>query len=293
MVTRIHALMLVFGLCVAGCDPKTDKPADKAEPAAKEAGKGDPKASPDAKADEVAADLPTATDLLDKAVEAQGGRAKFDAISSLYLEGTTEVSAQKIKGDMKLWWKDGDFYIEQQMIGIGTQRAGKQGDVLWIEDPISGLRKLSGAEAEQHAWASSPSLTAQWKRYFDKAETVAAREHGGNKVYDVKLTSKTGATVTLTFDAESGLQVVQAFKQVTPLGDVPLTIELGDYREVDGIKLPHSQVIDLKVATATQTLTKVEIGAEVDSTKFAMPTGGTAVVKPTPKPEPKPAPPIP
>lgn len=281
MSTKIHAFMIV--LCLASCDSKTDaggdaKPATKSEP-----GKTDPKATAEAKSAEAAAKLPAATELLDKAVEAQGGRAKFDAITSLYLEGTTEVSAQKIKGDMKLWWKEGDFYIEQQMMGIGTQRAGKQGDVIWTDDPINGLRKLSGSEAEQHAWASSPSLPAHWQRYFDKAETTAEREHHGKKVYDVKLTSKTGANVTLSFDAVSGLQVVQAFKQVTPMGEVPLAVELDDYREVDGIKLPHKQVTDLMVATATQTLTKVEIGAEVDTSKFVMPTGGTAVVSPKPK----------
>jgi hypothetical protein len=283
---RVHALMLVAGLFVASCDKKTDaggdaKPTEKATADKGEKGSADPKATPDGK--DAAADLPAATELLDKAVEAQGGRAKFDAITSLYLEGTTEVSAQKVKGDMKLWWKEGDFYMEQHMVGIGMSRAGKQGDVLWTEDTINGLRKLSGPEAEQHAWASSPSLPAHWQRYFDKAETIAARDHKGKKVYDVKLTSKTGATVTLTFDAESGLQVVQGFKQVTPMGDVPLTIELEDYREAGGIKLPHKQVTDLMVATATQTLTKVEIGANVDPSKFAMPTGGTAVVSPTAK----------
>jgi len=285
MTTRIRALMFVFGLglYLASCDPKTEAGGD-ATPASKvDPGKPDPKASPDTKAAQAAATLPAATELLDKAVEAQGGRAKFDAITSLYLEGTTEVSAQKIRGDMKLWWKDGDFYIEQQMIGIGTQRAGKQGDVIWTEGPINGLRKLSGSEAEQHAWASSPSLPAHWQRYFDKAETTAEREHHGKKVYDVKLTSKTGANVTLSFDAVSGLQVVQAFKQVTPMGEVPLAVEFDDYRDVDGIKLPHKQVTDLMVATATQTLTKVEIGAAVDTSKFAMPTGGTAVVSPPPK----------
>lgn len=285
MFTRVRTLML--GLCLVGCDSKPAageaKPGDtksaKAEPGAKAA---DPKAvegTGEAK-------LPAAADLLDKAVLAQGGREKFDAIESLYLEGTTAVSAQKINGTMKLWWKGGDFYIEQEMMGIGTIRAGKQGDVIWSDDPVNRLRKLSGAEAEQHAWASSPSLPAQWQRYFDKAETIAERDHKGKKVYDVKLTSKSGATVTLSFDAESGLQVVQSFKQITPMGEVPLSVELEDYREADGIKLPHKQVTDLTLATATQTLTKVEIGAAVDETKFAMPKSGTAVVSPPATPPP-------
>jgi len=261
------------GAGVVGCDRRAE-PGEgaKAQPAGGDAA-GAAKA-PAADAEAPGDELPAATELLDRAVLAQGGRAKLDGLTSFYLEGKLAVMGQNITGDMKLWWKDGDFYTEQNMVGIGTVRAGKQGGVIWSEDPINGLRALEGAEAEQHAWASSPSLPAHWQRYFEGAETTGAREVGGRKAYDVELTSKSGATVTLSFDAESGLQVGQSFKQTTPMGDMPISVELQDYRDVDGLRLPYLQVTDAKLAKATQTLTKVELGIEVDTTKFAMPTNG-------------------
>lgn len=258
---------------VSGCDREAEPAAGtKAEPAAGEVAGAAKSPGADAKAPKGA--LPAATELLDRAVVAQGGRAKLDGLTSFYLEGQLAVIGQKITGDMKLWWKAGDFYTEQNMVGIGTVRAGKQGDVIWSEDPINGLRMLEGAEAEQHAWASSPSLPAQWQRYFSGAETTATREVEGKKVHDVELTSKSGAKVTLSFDAESGLQVGQSFEQTTPMGNMPISVELQDYRDVDGLLLPHLQVTDAKLAKATQTLTKVEFGVEIDDTKFAMPTNG-------------------
>lgn len=293
MKSALRTCFVALALLTA-CDSKPAEPAAtagadakaKADPASKDAKPtakaGDTKADPEAKAGDVAkAELPDAAGLLDKAVEAQGGRDKLDGLASLYLEGKLEVSAQNIKGDMKLWWKAGDFYTEQTMIGVGMVRAGKQGDVIWSEDPINGLRKLSGAEAEQHAWASSPSLAAHWKRYFDKAETTGEREVGGSKAYDVTLTSKTGAQVTISVDATSGLPVAQQFKQDTPLGPMPVSVELKDYRDVGGLKLPHVQVTDAKLAVATQTLTKVEFGIEIDPAKFVMPTRGTKTVTPS------------
>lgn len=267
----------------AGGDPKAKSDAAKTDPA-KAAQPDTKKTDADAKAqgDDVAkAALPDAAELLDKAVLAQGGREKLDGLTSLYLEGKLVVSAQNIKGDVKLWWKAGDFYTEQTMVGVGMVRAGKQGDVIWSEDPINGLRKLEGAEAEQHAWASSPSLAAHWQRYFEKAETTGERDVGGAKAYDVTLTSKTGAKVTISVDATSGLPVAQQFQQDTPLGPMPVAVELKDYRDVGGLKLPHVQVTDAKLAVATQTLTKVEFGVEIDATKFAMPTRGTKTVTPT------------
>jgi hypothetical protein len=281
---------VALALSLVACDSKPAEPAATSAGEAKstaQPGKTDPKAADSKKADakpdgeQVAkAGLPDAVELLDKAVVAQGGREKLDALESLYLEGKLEVPAQNIKGEMKLWWKAGDFYTEQTMVSVGTVRAGKHGDVIWSEDPINGLRKLDGAEAEQHSWASSPSLAAHWQRYFEKAETTGEREVGGAKAYDVTLTSKTGAKVTISVDATSYLPVAQKFEQDTPLGAMPVSVELKDYRDVGGLKLPHVQITDASLAVATQTLTKVEFGAEVDPAKFAMPTRGTKTITP-------------
>lgn len=288
MTTRFRTVIVLF--CLSSCDDAVVAADGKPAPAKPDAPTAAAPTKDVAPAPVDVASLPAATELLEKAVEAQGGRARWDALTSLYFEGETSVMAQKVGGKMKLWWQAGDFYVEAEMIGVGIVRAGKQGDVIWTEDPVSGLRNVTGAEAEQHAWASSPSLPAQWQRHFAKAETIGQREIGGKKAYDVQLTAKSGSTVTLSFDAETGLQLAQSFKQITPMGEVPLSIELQDYREVDGFKLPFVQVTDLKIAKATQTLTKVEFGVPVDATKFAMPTSGTTVVKPGPKPVPKPHP---
>jgi outer membrane lipoprotein-sorting protein len=128
-------------------------------------------------------------------------------------------------------------------------------------------------------WASSLMLAADWKRYFSQAETVAERLEGGKKVYDVELTSDSGAKVTLSFDAESGLQLGQKFEQVTPMGKMPVSVEIEDYREVDGIKIPFKQITDASLAKATQEITEVEFNPEVDTSTFAMPTGGAEVVR--------------
>jgi hypothetical protein len=231
-----------------------------------------------------AAALPEAATVLEQAVVAVGGKDKVDAITSFYVEGQLAVSGQNITGEMKLWWKGGNFYTEQTMIGIGTIRGGKQGETIWSQDPINGLRKLSGTEAEQYSWGSSLLLAADWQRYFTTAETVGERELEGKKVYDIKLTSKSGAQVTLTFDAASGLQVAQEFKGSTPLGEMPIAVELQDYREVGGLKLPYKQVTDAKLAEATQTISKIELNGPIDESKFAMPSGGAEVIKPPVEP---------
>jgi hypothetical protein len=87
----------------------------------------------------------------------------------------------------------------------------------------------------------------------------------------------------MTFDAESGLQLAQKFSQVTTFGKTPVEVTFEDWRDVDGIRFAFRQVTDAKVTKLEQTLERVEIGAEVDSGKFAMPSGGAEVVALPPK----------
>jgi hypothetical protein len=260
-------------LCASGCDKGSDE-----APAAATT-KSDAKALAEAPA----ADLPAAETLLAKAADAIGGAQKLAAIKSFHYTGKVTIPSQKIGGSVEHWWKDGDFYGEQQLAGVGRVRVGKQGDVIWSEDPILGLRRLEGAEMEQYAWAASIRLVADWKLYFPKATTVGERELAGKKVYDVELESPLGEKVTMTFEADSGLQVAQKFSQVSKFGKTPVEVALEDYREVDGIKIAFRQVTDAKVTKLEQTIDTIELGGDVDTSKFAMPTGGAEVVALPPK----------
>lgn len=282
-IARFHRIALAASFAVAACTNK-DEPDEAAAAtaptaAAGKAEAGAAEAGADAAADSSEPALPAAEDILTKAVDALGGSDKLGEIESFYYEGKIEILGQNIDGAVKIWWKNGDFYTEQEMKGIGTVRAGKKGDVVWAEDPITGLRELEGTEAEQHMWASSLQLAADWKRYFEKATTVGERTEEDKKVYDVELVAATGGKVKMSFDAETGLQVSQQFEQVTPLGKLPVTVKMQDYREVEGVKFAFKQVTDANLMKATQTIEKIEINPEVSESRFAMPKSGAETVK--------------
>lgn len=234
-----------------------------------------------------APELPEAAGILARAATAMGGKEAIDGVKSFYYRGTIELVGQNIHGDLEIWWKGGDFFMEQLVPGIGQMRAGKRGDEIWSADPIHGLRRLSGVEAEQHAWASSLLLAAEWQRYFQTANTIAVRREGGRTIHDVELGAPSGLRVVMSFDAESGLQVGQSFEQVTPMGTQPFDVRFEDYREVEGIKLAYRQVIDAKVQQVVQVITEVRLNAEVDESKFGFPrTGADLVQQVAPAPAP-------
>ncbi|MCA9704780.1 MAG: hypothetical protein KDK70_02885 [Myxococcales bacterium] len=277
---------MLLVLSLGGACNKNGAPAERAAAAKTEGPEGpagEPKAEPGepkAEASPPRPDLPAATGLLQKAALAMGSAEALAKVQSFYYRGTIEMKGQNIRGDLQIWWKGGDFFMEQVIPGIGEMRAGKRGDEIWAEDPINGPRRLSGIEAEQHAWASSLLLAAEWNRYFDTAQTVGERAVDGRTVYDVELSAASGLAVTMSFDAESGLQVAQSFEQVTPMGKQPFDVRFEDYREVEGVKLAFRQVIDAKVQQVIQEITEVKINAEVDESRFGYPHAGDVVRQP-------------
>ena len=127
-------------------------------------------------------------------------------------------------------------------------------------------------------WASSLLLTADWQNFFDEAKTAGMREIDGKKVYDIELSAESGATLTVTLDADSKIMVEQSFKVYSPMGSMPVTIRSTDYRDVEGMKIPFKQVTDASLMELTQELEVVELNVDVDETTFAMPTEDAPVV---------------
>ena len=220
-----------------------------------------------------AAELPKAEALLAEVVEASGGAAKLDAIKSYRSEAKVEIVGMGISGIGIGWWKDGDFYNEADLPGVGRITAGSKGGKPWTSDPVQGLRALTGKEAEMALAGASLNLAHDWRRYFDKAETTEVREVGGKKIADVKLSSsKAGHELTLKIDLADKRVVGRTFKQPSPMGDMPVEEVLSDYREQDGVWFSFQQLADMKLQKMQTTTTKLELNpAGIDESKFAMP----------------------
>lgn len=221
---------------------------------------------------EVKEPLPEAAQLLAAHVEAAGGEKAIEAISSIYTEATLEVEAQSLKGKVKSWWKGGRFYIEESVEGVGRTRAGYDGEHYWSDDPVSQLRWLRGAEAEQYAWASSMFLPAHWKKHFTSAKTTAARKLDGATYYDVELRTAGGERLLMSFDKQSKLMREQKFEQISAMGKIPITVRLSDYRPVHGYKFPHRQELETPILSGVQVYEAFKVNQEIDESLFSMPT---------------------
>lgn len=266
---RRFALSSLTAIFVGACTPpppasNTPEPAST-EPGTAQGGGGESAGE---------ASLPAAEEVLADAVQAVGGKDKLDAIESYYSESVMEVPAQKLKATTKVWWQRGNFYSETDMPGVGVTKVWRNAEGTWSEDPINGKREITGAEARQMAWSNSLFLPADWQEYFAKAETVERRVGEGSQsgvdadLIDVLLTSEAGDELELSFDAETGLMREQHFTQESPMGEMPVHIQVEEYEEFGGFKMPTKQVMKMAVIEATTSVTKFELNAQIEPSRF-------------------------
>ena len=121
---------------------------------------------------------------------------------------------------------------------VGEVREGTNGRVIWSEDPVNGLRLLSGAEAAQFKLESTWNLERNFKKLFTKI-AVKADSDGGRPLECLELTPSVGQPLTTCYDAETHLQVLQKGVAATPQGDVPFTSRIKSWKEFGGLKLPE------------------------------------------------------
>ncbi len=273
-----RALLVAVCVCSCACQPTDQKP-----DAAKADAKANPE-SPEGESPEVDDSLPSAERLLADTAKVLGGE-QLANIKGVYTESAIDMKSMGLKGTAKAWWQGNKFYGDSEIPGVGLTRIGGiLGQTLWSDDPIHGLRSLSGREAEQAAWGSSVCLPCTWKDQFKAAKTRKITDDGKAVI---SLTTASGDEMVMTIDLESKLPLSQKFKQASPLGDTPIEIKFEDYREVSGMQVAHRQVVHASIMTITSEVTKVEVNPTIDPKIFEMPAPKGGIIDPA---NPAPAP---
>jgi hypothetical protein len=226
--------------------------------------------------------LPEAEKVLAAAVEASGGEKAYDNLKSFYSEARTDIPQQGLSVDSRTWWSEGRFFIDADMPGVGKNRVWYDGTTITAEDPINGRRVLEGKEANQQRWALSPSLPRDWKKFFATAETIGKRDDQGRQLLDVKLTSKDGESIVLSFDEKTHLLASQRFEQQSPMGMLPVEIVMLEYQDFAGVKQPTKTEMRLAIMTATTVTTKFEPNVPIDPEKLKVPPEAAKPATPPP-----------
>ena len=87
----------------------------------------------------------------------------------------------------------------------------------------------------------------------------------------VVVTPKDGKPQTLYFDQESNLAVRVDMVVENPMGTIPFTSYMSDYRDIDGILIPHTVEVEVMGQKRVIKTESVEHNVELPADRFALP----------------------
>jgi outer membrane lipoprotein-sorting protein len=216
--------------------------------------------------------LPTVDQILDKYVQVLGGKAALEKITSTASKGTFEIPAFGASGTAEVWEKaPNKTALRLDIPGFGLVLEGFNGTVAWAQDPQSGLREKTGAELATTKIDADFYKPLRLKQLYPKITVKGKEQVEGKDVYVLTATPPEGAPETWYFDAASGLLIRMDLERESPQGKMAVQVFQEDYKEVDGIKIPHSMRQVTSAFTIIIKLTEVKHNVPIDDAKFNKP----------------------
>jgi len=257
----VAAAGLVLG--GAGFQPET-KPAAPAKPAGQ----------PDVKAPASTEALPSVDKVLEKYVEATGGKAAWEKVKTMSMSMALDIPTVGVKGKTLIWvGENGKSLSEVEITNFAKMKQGSDGETYWASDDNQGPRILEDEEREFQVALTQLNNPMEWKKLFGKVEVKALENVGDKPSYKVEgVTAAGDLPMTMWFEKESGLFNKLFMKVKSPEGEVTVEALLSDYKEVSGIKFPHlTKRKYMGTIEATETVEKIEINPEIPAEKFELP----------------------
>lgn len=209
-----------------------------------------------------AAQLPAAQALVDRHVEAIGGREAAARVQSRRLVYEIDAGGMAITAEVRM--RRPNLLAAVTSTPMGEARTGYDGTTVWGVSAM-GAQILQGAQAADVRERSGFDADLLYDIY-PVMETVERTEYGGKPCYRVRMVTAGGTESFRCFDAETGLMLATTQTQ----GGVQVTAVFDRYLEVDGVKYPAHSVASVMGQAIVTTLRSVE-HADIPASAFALP----------------------
>ena len=215
----------------------------------------------------------TADEIINKHVDAIGGREVLAKVNSLYMEGNANAAGN-------------DFPTNTTVLagkGFKTVTTVNGSEIIQCFTPTSGW-SLNPMTGQTSATALPPEMVEKGKSALDiGGELVNFKEKGytdsllgredfnGVSAYKVKLTQP-GAEVVYFFDPNSYYILKTETKASIGGQDIVSTTKYSDYKKTDiGFVVPTTLTVNNGAVDVTISYDKVEVNKDVDEKIFEMP----------------------
>ena len=216
---------------------KGDEPAAPATPSATQTAAPSPSFIITPLTPQPAGPLPTASDIFTKSIEAIGGEAAIRKHTSMVTKGTLSMPAAGMSGKLEIiTLAPNKILTLMEFPGVGKITQGFDGTVGWSMNPMQGPSLIEGSMLEELKKSSDMYKDLDPSKIWSKAETKGAVNYGGVPCYEIAVTGGPGDGA-LYYEIQTGLTRGMMLTVETPMGKMPSTTMMSDYKEFDGVKI--------------------------------------------------------
>ena len=209
----------------------------------------------------------TVDGILDRFVQALGGHAALEKITTMAFTGVLNVPGAKGPGKTAEYFEYPDrFAAIAEIPGYGTVRTVCDGKTAWSVDPRKGVTEFSGAQLADMRHRADIHWNLKLREFYPDL-TLIGRENVGGRDAWVLESTVAGWTYRFFFDTGTGLLI--RFDTDTRGPGGKSTVLVGDYRQVGPIQFSFAASMTSARGGWSRQLTEVKLNEPVDGSVFA------------------------
>jgi hypothetical protein len=222
---------------------------------------------------------PSATQILDKYIEALGGAQRLASLTSFVATGSSlGYMGLGGNGEFSIYAKSPNqrttriTFKDHPDRGESTWAFG--GTTGWIKTPraLLGEYELVGGELDGARLEAQMSFPGQIKQVLTNWRVGAKQPIGDKDYLVVQGTGPRNFLATLYFDPQTSLLVRLIRYSPSPVGRMPTQIDYSDYRDVGGIKFPFEYKFLWLDGRYAAKITDIKTNVAIDPKLFGRPS---------------------
>ena len=230
--------------------------------------------------------MPTADEIIARYVQRIGGAARLRAVQSVRKSGTFYGGGgfeAAVTNENRRPNRVREEFTFGGMTGV-TAYDGKAG---WKIEPWGGKKDAEPLGEDETKGimedAEFDDPLFNYKERGNKVELVGMDQVEGTEVYKLMVTlASNGDVRTYYLDVESCVPIKYEVKRTVRGAERTFEVELGDYKEVQGVLFPFAFAVGAKGSSSADkqqyAWERISVNVNVDDRRFAKPTAGEKVV---------------
>jgi hypothetical protein len=224
--------------------------------------------------------LPDAREIINRHIQAIGGRDAVLGHKSMHATGTLTVASAGISGPMEIFGaaNPNRVVVKTTVPGIGDIMEGFDGSHGWSVSPMTGPMLKVGKELSQVKLDADFYSELRDPKSYPEVKTVGKETFDGRPCYKVSLKRIDGIEDFDFYDVATGLRAGSINTRETPNGVLTMTSIEGNYKKTG--KLTQAMTVTQQVMGIEQKITLATVEYDnVDASAFEPPAAIKALIK--------------